>query len=102
MERNKKKDGRPFGRPDFTMDFKTLLSNGATLAPEVLLTPDGVKRGMAVKFDGSRIVGLGPLADFPEATLLPGRAIVTGMVDAHTHVGQIFGKALIGAEPTWV
>ena len=75
------------------MDFKTLLSNGATLAPEVLLTPDGVKRGMAVKFDGSRIVGLGPMADFPEATLLPGRAIVPGMVDAHTHVGQIFGKA---------
>ena len=84
------------------MDFKTLLSNGATLAPEVLLTPDGVKRGMAVKFDGSRIVGLGPLADFPEATLLPGRAIVPGMVDAHTHVGQIFGKALIGGEPAQI
>ena len=74
------------------MDFDTLLSNGATLAPEALLTPEGTKRGMAVKFDGSRIVGLGPLADFPDATPLPGRAIVPGMVDAHTMLVRFLAK----------
>ena len=35
---------------------------------------------------------------FSDALPLPGRAIVPGFVDAHTHVGQIFGKALIGGE----
>lgn len=85
------------------MDFTALLSSGhATLAPEVLLTPDGVKRDWAIQVDGSRITGVGPLSDFPGATALPGRAIIPGFVDAHTHVGQIFGKALIGGEPAQI
>lgn len=84
------------------MDFEQLLTNGACLAPEVLLTPDGVKRDWAIQFDGMRITGIGPAKDFPEATPLPGRAIIPGFVDAHTHVGQIFGKALIGGEPAQI
>ncbi|MGV6848935.1 MAG: amidohydrolase family protein [Marinibacterium sp.] len=84
------------------MDFDIGLSGGATLAPEVLLTPDGVKRDWAVQFDGTRITGIGPASGFPDATALPGRAIVPGFVDAHTHVGQIFGKALIGGEPAQI
>ncbi|MFK7878165.1 amidohydrolase family protein [Roseobacter sp.] len=84
------------------MDFCTLLSDGATLAPEVLLTPDGVKRDWAIRYEGNRITRLGPSEEFPETVALPGRAIVPGFVDAHTHVGQIFGKALIGGEPAQI
>ncbi len=84
------------------MDFQALLSDGATLAPEVLLTPNGPKRDLAIQFSGSRITKVGALRDFPQAVSLPGRAIVPGFVDAHTHVGQIFGKALIGGEPAQI
>ncbi len=81
---------------------KVLRSDGATLAPEVLLTPDGVKRDWAIQIEGARVTGIGPASGFPEATPLPGRAIIPGFVDAHTHVGQIFGKALIGGEPAQI
>ena len=84
------------------MDFNTLLSGNTVLAPEVLLTPNGAKRDMGIQFEGSRITKVGPVTDFLNATPLPGRAIVPGMVDAHTHVGQIFGKAMIGGEPAQI
>lgn len=84
------------------MDFQSLLSSSVILAPEVLLTPDGVKRGWAMQVEGTRIIGVGPVSEFPDTTPLPGRAIIPGMVDAHTHVGQIFGKALIGGEPAQI
>jgi len=90
------------GRPIYLMNFEKLLSQSATLAPEVLLTPEGVKRDWALSFDGTKITGLGPASEFPDAVPLPGRAIIPGMVDAHTHVGQIFGKALIGGEPAQI
>ena len=52
-------------RPNFTMDFKKILSDGATLAPEILLTPDGPKRDFVVQFGAGRITGVGPLGSFP-------------------------------------
>lgn len=81
---------------------KVLRSDGATLAPEVLLTPDGVKHDWAIQIEGTRVTGIGPASGFPGATPLPDRAIIPGFVDAHTHVGQIFGKALIGGEPAQI
>ena len=90
------------GRPEGLMDFENILLSSATLAPEVLLTPEGVKREWAIRFEGKKITGIGPAFEFPEAIPLPGRAIIPGMVDAHTHVGQIFGKALIGGEPAQI
>lgn len=81
---------------------KVLRSDSATLAPEVLLTPDGVKRDWAIQVQGTRVTGIGPASEFPGATPLPDRAIIPGFVDAHTHVGQIFGKALIGGEPAQI
>jgi len=89
-------------RPNDQMDFENLISSAATLAPEVLLTPEGVKRDWAIRFEGTKITGIGPASEFPDATPLPGRAIIPGMVDAHTHVGQIFGKAMIGGEPAQI
>lgn len=90
------------GRPMYAMDFRQTFGVHSAVAPEILLTPDGVKRGWALRYEGSRITGIGPVAEFPDATPLPGRAIIPGMVDAHTHVGQIFGKALIGGEPAQI
>ncbi|MEO0829892.1 MAG: amidohydrolase family protein, partial [Pseudomonadota bacterium] len=84
------------------MDFATLIDGETILAPEVLLTPEGVRRGWAIRIDGQRITGVGPVEDFPTATPLPNHAIIPGFVDAHTHVGQIFGKALIGGEPAQI
>ncbi|MDW3225071.1 MAG: amidohydrolase family protein [Paracoccaceae bacterium] len=88
--------------PDVDMEFEKLLANKATFAPEVLLTPGGVRHDWAIRFEGGRITGVGPASDFQDAVALPGRAIIPGMVDAHTHVGQIFGKALIGGEPAQI
>ncbi|MEM7717718.1 MAG: amidohydrolase family protein [Pseudomonadota bacterium] len=85
------------------MDFDDALRSGdAVLAPEILLTPNGVKRDWAIQINGTRITGVGPVSEFPNAIVMPGRAIIPGLVDAHTHVGQIFGKALIGGEPAQI
>ena len=58
------------------MDFQTLLSDGATLAPEILLTLDGPKRDLAIQFEGSLITGVGPLEDYPGAVPLPGLSLI--------------------------
>ncbi|MEM9370617.1 MAG: amidohydrolase family protein [Pseudomonadota bacterium] len=73
-----------------------------TLAPEVLLTPNGVQTDAAISVSAGRITAVGPASARPDAVSLPGRAIIPGFVDAHTHVGQIFGKALIGGEPAQI
>ncbi|MEM6617262.1 MAG: amidohydrolase family protein [Pseudomonadota bacterium] len=84
------------------MDFDRLTASGAALAPDVLLTQNGVKRDWAIQFENTLITKIGPASEFANTTRLPGRAIVPGFVDAHTHVGQIFGKALIGGEPAQI
>lgn len=72
------------------------------LAPDTLLTPQGVKKDWAIRISNGRITAIGPKAELPAATDLPGRAIIPGFVDTHTHLGQIFGKALIGGEPAQI
>ena len=80
----------------------TLLKSNYALAPDVLLTPDGVKTGWALAVSNGRICAIGPADTVVGALALPGHAIIPGFVDAHTHVGQIFGKALIGGEPAQI
>ena len=94
--------GGPDGPSDAIMDFENIFKSSGALAPDVILTPDGVKHDWAISFEKSRITGVGPASQFPDAIALPGRAIIPGFVDAHTHVGQIFGKALIGGEPAQI
>ena len=94
--------GGPDGPSDANMDFENIFKSSGALAPDVILTPDGVKHDWAISFEKSRITGVGPASQFPDAIALPGRAIIPGFVDAHTHVGQIFGKALIGGEPAQI
>lgn len=80
----------------------TLQKSDFALAPDVLLTPDGIKTGWALAVSSGRIIAVGPAVTIANATALPGHAIIPGFVDAHTHVGQIFGKALIGGEPAQI
>ncbi|MFT5048119.1 MAG: 5-methylthioadenosine/S-adenosylhomocysteine deaminase, partial [Porticoccaceae bacterium] len=84
-------------------DLKSLLSHqDYAIAPDVILTPEGVKTGWAIHIANGKIVTVGPASSLPQAISLPGHAIIPGFIDAHTHVGQIFGKALIGGEPAQI
>ena len=84
-------------------DFQSILDAPEfCLAPEKILTPEGVKSDWALRVSQGRIVAIGPRQGFADAVALPGRAIIPGFVDSHTHIGQIFGKALIGGEPAQI
>lgn len=78
------------------------------LAPDVLLTPDGPQRHWVLGVDNGEIFVATDRESFcrlhPNETItqLPGRAIVPGMVDAHTHLGHTFAKALTCGEPSQI
>jgi cytosine/adenosine deaminase-related metal-dependent hydrolase len=77
------------------------------LRPELVLTPDGPKRGHALVVAQGRIAFAGPAEtlapeDVDKTVDLPGHAVIPGFVDAHTHLGQTFGKSLIGGEPAQI
>lgn len=85
----------------------TLKRERFVLKPEILLTPNGPQKDQALVVDGGQIVWVGPAADLPPddsaaALSLPDFAVIPGFVDAHTHVGQTFGKILIGGEPAQI
>jgi 5-methylthioadenosine/S-adenosylhomocysteine deaminase len=78
-----------------------------TIIPDIILAADGVKTDHALVVDGSSIEAVCPVAalserDKKEAIPLLGKAIIPGFIDAHTHLGQTFGKALIGGEPAQI
>ena len=82
--------------------------HGCALAPDLLMTGKGAVPGMVLQIVDGGITYVGPRADF-EATYpgepifdLPERAIVPGFIDAHTHLGQAFGKAVTGGEPAQI
>lgn len=85
------------------IDLQAALSkNEYALAPDLMLTPQGVKSDWALRVVDGRIQSIGPVETIPDPLSVPGHAIIPGFVDAHTHVGQIFGKALIGGEPAQI
>jgi 5-methylthioadenosine/S-adenosylhomocysteine deaminase len=84
-------------------DLKTILNKTKfSIAPHILLTPEGVKFNWAITVVNGRITEIGPTSTIADAISLPGHAIIPGFVDSHTHVGQIFGKSLIGGEPAQI
>lgn len=84
-------------------DLSALLSqNRYAIAPQVLLTPEGVKSNWALEVTNGQITNIGPAHEIKDVVQMDGNAIIPGFVDAHTHVGQIFGKALIGGEPAQI
>jgi formimidoylglutamate deiminase len=62
------------------------------LVPDLVLEPGGlVRAGVAVELDGARIAGLVPAAEVGERTdvlRLPGRMLVPGLVNGHSHAFQ--------------
>ena len=90
-------------------DLADLKQARFALAPDLVLTPQGPQRDVVIAVDQGRISRVCPAADYatgdalaPAPRRLPGRAIIPGFVDAHTHLGETFGKALIGGEPSQI
>ncbi len=83
-------------------------SGNYVLAPELLLTKLGPQYKCVLWVQNGEIKFLGPRIDFeksnPTVSIfdLPGRAIIPGFIDAHTHLGQAFGKAITGGEPAQI
>lgn len=91
------------------IDFSRLNESRFALAPDILLTPQGPQRDFVIAVDHDRISRVCAATDYaregsvlPAAHRLPGRAIIPGFIDAHTHLGETFGKALIGGEPSQI
>jgi 5-methylthioadenosine/S-adenosylhomocysteine deaminase len=72
------------------------------LAPDVLLTATGPQRDLALIVDGGRVSHVAPTSTVPNAIRLEKCAIVPGFVDAHTHLGQAFGKSFVFGEPSQI
>ena len=78
------------------------------VAPDVLLAPDGVREDAVMLVEGGTIIAVADRAEFarayPETDIapLPGRAVIPGFIDAHIHLGQGFGKSIIGGEPSQI
>jgi len=76
------------------------------LAPEHLLRSEGPVQGHAVVVQQGRFADVGPLAEVqarhPHLTpvAMPGRLLMPGMIDAHHHLTQSFGKSLAYGEPS--
>ncbi len=60
------------------------------LRPEAVWTPDGIREGMAIGIDSDGILRLDPSARHcsENEVSLPGRLLLPGMVDAHSHAFQ--------------
>lgn len=91
------------------MDFARLDKDAFALAPDVILTPKGPQTDYVLAVKRGLINRVCSTTDYaqegpgrPAAKRLPGRAIIPGFVDAHTHLGETFGKALIGGEPSQI
>ncbi|MGE0803367.1 MAG: amidohydrolase family protein [Lautropia sp.] len=89
-------------------DFAALRSPSHAIAPEIVLTPQGPARDRVVVVESGTIASVDTIQSFrqrqPGAPVLElaQTAMMPGMLDAHTHAGQTFGKALICGEPTQI
>lgn len=76
------------------------------LLPEQLMRRDGPAAGMAVHVANGRFAHVGTAAELRAAlpqlkpVALPGRLLMPGLIDAHTHLTQSLGKALAFGEPS--
>lgn len=90
--------------PDF--DAASLSADELLLWPDHLMLRDGVATGLAVHVQGGVFRAVGPAAQLVQrlphlaAQRLPGRLLMPGMVDAHHHLTQSFGKSLAYGEPS--
>lgn len=81
------------------------LGDRYALRPDVLLTDSGPIHDAVLVVEDGHIARIVPVdsADVPPDTIaLPKRAIVPGFIDAHTHLGQAFGKSFVFGEPSQI
>ncbi|MDN3293974.1 amidohydrolase family protein [Streptomyces ficellus] len=80
--------------------------NGLLLAPDAVLTPEGLMDHYAAVVAGDTFRAVGPAErlerEYPHlsAVRLPGHVLMPGFVDAHHHLTQSFGAALAFGEPS--
>src|SRR6185437_6683054 len=74
------------------------------LVPEQVLLADGPRQGWGVRVEAGSITEVAPLAQFEgtptERITLRHQLLMPGFIDAHTHLTQSFGKALVFGEPS--
>ncbi|MET9801034.1 amidohydrolase family protein [Streptomyces sp. NPDC006368] len=80
--------------------------DGLLLAPDAVLTPDGLMDHHAVVVADDTFLAVGPARrlerTYPllRSVRLPGHVLLPGFVDAHHHLTQSFGAALAFGEPS--
>ena len=88
------------------LDAAPFAADELLLVPDHLMLKDGPATGQAVLVAGGRFRDIGPAdvlaARYPHHTplRLPGRLLMPGMIDAHHHLTQSFGKSLAYGEPS--
>jgi cytosine/adenosine deaminase-related metal-dependent hydrolase len=88
------------------LDLRQLQATELLLVPDHVLLRDGPQRGYAVVVKDGRFTDIGPAQQVierhrgPAATHLPGKLLMPGLIDAHHHLTQSFGKALAFGEPS--
>ncbi|MER7108339.1 amidohydrolase family protein [Streptomyces sp. NPDC000229] len=91
---------------DLTPDRLHPDDGGLLLAPDAVLTPDGLKDHYAAVVADGTFQAVGPAErlarQHPHLTpvRLPGHILMPGFVDAHHHLTQSFGAALAFGEPS--
>lgn len=90
-------------------DLSNVLKQPAyALAPATLLTPDGPRQDYVIRVADGHIQTIERKSDQlekspdTEVIELPDCAIIPGFIDSHIHLGQGFGKAIIGGEPSQI
>ena len=89
-------------------DLAVLVEPAYALAPDIILGPEAPLGDHVLAVRAGVIEAVVPrdrfAASFPgrAVTRLPGAAVIPGFIDAHTHLGQTFGKAYIGGEPSQI
>src|SRR5437879_4603200 len=90
------------------MSLPILREAAYALAPEIVLTPQGAQRDHVLAVKDGKIAEVVPASAYAAKhpgsapVRLPGKAVIPGFIDAHTHAGQTFGKAAIGGEPSQI
>lgn len=91
-----------------SFDISSLCPATYVLAPEVLLTEHGPQRDHVIQVADGKIVAISDRKSFTEKnpnvsiTRMSRHAVIPGFIDTHNHVGQTFGKSLIGGEPSQI
>jgi 5-methylthioadenosine/S-adenosylhomocysteine deaminase len=88
------------------LDAAHFAADELLLAPDHLMLRDGPASGHAVRIEGGKFRDIGLVetlaARHPGLTplRLPGKLLMPGMIDAHHHLTQSFGKSLAYGEPS--